>query len=44
MGVTTYMHVTKGMGGKHEMRAGLMPDPDNLGDVRIGDDGQWYLN
>ena len=25
-------------------QAGLMPDPDNLGDVRIGDDRQWYLN
>jgi len=31
MGVTTYTHVTKGMGGKHEMRAGLMLNPDNLG-------------
>ena len=34
MGVTTYTHVTKGMEGKHEMCAGLMLNPNNLGDVQ----------
>jgi len=31
MGVTTYMHITKGMRGKHEMCAGLMLDPTTQG-------------
>ena len=40
MGVTTYAHMQqKRMGAKLELQARSRPDPDNLGAVRIGDDG-----
>jgi hypothetical protein len=39
MGVTTYVHETKGNGGESQLRAELTLDPDNLGVVQTGDDG-----